>query len=70
LPGQGKSANKNAKNTEPATTASKVNLAFTDCPFVDLTEQPGRVTPVLTHASDVAICCFVERRQGDKLEAS
>lgn len=51
-------------------TASNVSLVFTDCPFVDLTEQPGRVTRVLPHTSDGAIYCFATPRQGDKLEAT
>lgn len=37
--------------------ASREILVFTDCPFVDLTEQPGRVTRFVSDASDVAVCC-------------
>ena len=48
-------------------TANKVSLAFTDCPFVDLTEQPGRVTRVLSHASDVVIYCLAPPRRGVRL---
>lgn len=45
-------------------------LVFTDCPFVDLTEQPGRVTRVLPDGSDGTIYCLVTPVQGDRLEAS
>ena len=37
--------------------ASREIFVFTDCPFVDLTEQPGRVTRFVSDASDVAVCC-------------
>ncbi|MFL5959678.1 MAG: hypothetical protein ACJ75G_05350 [Gaiellaceae bacterium] len=52
-----------ASNAAAATTASKVILAFTDCPFARLTEQPGRVTRVVNDASDVATYSYEGRRR-------